>query len=275
MLSASIIWANRKIIKGVSQEIPNEPLLRFTFTPAEYEAFIPARTGQDGIFNPIAAGRDYLERLPRYLVARCPLCGAESLEPLDTHGLHGWYPMAERDQTVFLSRPTPGLVQRCQHFVAVQTFVNLNGHKPTEVHYYTSDLSDIPYVTAGLLLPDLPTYAVMHSLPICRVERNHFVPRYSAYTITYYAAEPASVRRRRRAALASIKVDVDSRLPFLTLYPTQEEQDLKHWVTQGQLQWLDATIDSLPLCEKSAKAFPYLNIAGIGKPAAYKQGSLD
>jgi len=155
---------------------------------------------------------------------QCNIC-----ESLDTHSLLGWHPHPDRWDFVYTSRreglddaeeqkrleqiiegtaqpdqfwaatfeATPQRVD-CSHFVAVQYFINLHGVLPKEVQYF-SNQSEVPFVMPVFLPEDIESYAVMHSLPICRIEKERFVPCYSVYLLTYYSARPQKLWERRRA----------------------------------------------------------------------------
>ncbi len=214
-------------------------LLQVTVSPDAYRAFLRKyRRGQITTkFSKYLAGPDYWESIPTYLIARCPFCAAVYTAKIDTYSLAGWHPHHELYRDVYCEDYQH---VGCEHFVGVQTFVNLQGQMPTELTYYSSYL-DVPFVTPTLLPSDLPTVAVMHSLPICRIEHEEFVPRYTAYMLTYYALYgPAALRERRRAENeASVAADP-------TFYPTllysnaeaaaqPDTFDLMKWVARGKL----------------------------------------
>jgi len=147
--------------------------LRITFTPDEYQAIL-AKYSIRGVFISSDAREDFWGRLPEYLLARCPLCGATYTGVLDTHSLcTEWVTSADIYSAVYDDQR-----QRigCRHFVAVQTFINLNGFLPTELNFYHVEL-DVPFIMPVFVPDDIPSFAVIHSLPICRIENNTFVPR--------------------------------------------------------------------------------------------------
>lgn len=254
-------------------------LLQITTLPNIYRAFLAKyRRGQIITrFSKYLAGPDYWENIPTYLVARCPFCAATYTAKIDTHSLTGWAPHPELDDGVY---DEDHQQIGCTHFVAVQTFVNLYGQLPTELTYYSSHL-DVPFVTPTLLPPDLPSVAVMHSLPICRLEHERFVPRYGAYMLTYYALHgPAALRDRRRAENA-VTVAADPSFHPTLLYSNAEAAaqpatfDLVQWVARGKLHWLDLSRAELPLKAGPAADFPYVNIQGYCRHYAYRDGNLE
>lgn len=215
----------------------------------------------------------YLQRLPWYLIARCPLCGAEYRSVADTHGLYEWDNYSSYYQEVFsYEHQSIG----CDHFIGVHTFVNLNGNFPTETYDSGSTL-DVPRITPELLLDEYGTGAVIHSLPICRLQGEEFVPTYSVYTLTYFAEQPRVVYKKALNILyppEPIKPGDDFDPGELwtnwsRLHPEEVCRDLPYWVERGKLHWLDLDQADLPLQSASVSEFPYANIQGFGRRYAY------
>lgn len=289
---------------------PSEAVIRhlqLTFTPAEYRSLTQQPQYQRaGQFTPHTAGNEYWDRLPLYLIARCPFCDAAYVECLDTHSLLGWKVHPGFWDFVYTSRQEKlseaeierrleavergtaqpdeywkstfkAALQRagCQHFVAVQFFVNLHGLVPKEVVYF-SNQSEVPYVMPVFLPDDIKSYVVMHSLPICRVKQEKFVPSYSLYLLTYYSAYPIMLRDRRRAE----KKREDHYPSMMYTWRTikyrniLEAWDLSFWVRKGKLLWLNLEQDDLSLKAGPVEEFPYTGIEGIRKSYTYRQGKL-
>lgn len=290
---------------------PTEAVIRhlqMTFTPAEYRSVTQKPQYQSAnAFSHRKAGEEYWGRLPSYLVARCPICGGAYTESLDTHSLVGWHPHPDRWDFVYTSRrkrlddteeqkrleqiiegtaqpdqfwaatfeATPQRVD-CSHFVAVQYFINLHGVLPKEVQYF-SNQSEVPFVMPVFLPEDIESYAVMHSLPICRIEKERFVPRYSLYLLTYYSAKPQKLWERRRAEFTR-----GDPFHFPKMYTWRtiqlgnlaEAWDLPSWVAKGKLLWLDLDHPNLPLKTGPVEDFPYGNIEGIRRSYTYRKGEL-
>ena len=137
----------------------------------------------------------------------------------------------------------------------VHHFINLNSVMPTELDYKTLGC-EVPHIIPVFLPDDVESYAVMHVLPICRVENDQFVPRYSLYTITYCSEEP-SVLIKRRWQISSSEVMFVSRGLV-----TRASWDLAKWVQAGKLLWLDSEMPDLPLRTEPVEAFPYVGIQG-------------
>ena len=159
----------------------------------------------------------------------------------------------------------------------MQTFLNLNGHHPTEITSLLNECGDIPIVLPDLLNSDIKTVAVMHSLPICRVESDEFVPRYSVYTVTYYSQNPRTVRQQ---ALDSkwAHVDFSQQDGYHPGYLYDDSSlisrqslagDLLHWVKQNKLFWLNLDDPDLGLLSSPVTHFPYAGIEGLGRGWKY------
>lgn len=115
-----------------------------------------------------------------------------------------------------------------------------------------------------LELPE--TYAVLHALPIGRVEDLALKPRYTLYLTTYFAARPADFWRRlypyeyaftynppRRVAQGEWRGEIVGLLPY-----EAADYDLLPWVERGKLLWLGPDLE----LSSSPRAFPYDEIEG-------------
>ena len=256
--------------------------LKLTLTPSEHERLLDQYRTPSGVhYRPYQAVgeeddpnvRAYWSALPEYLIARCPVCGAADFERMDTHCLeNGW--LINSGASIF-----GGEYKRdgCEHRVAAQGFIHLNGVIPLELKYYSGQ-SEVPYVMP-IFLPDEPqSYTVMHSVPICRSEEGKFAPRYTLFMLTYYSKAPEILLRRRAQDAERGKNDPDFRLPLM--YPWfeaiffREAWNLPLWVARGKLWWLDLDRDDLPLKSGPVSAFPYGNVRGRRYGFIYRAGEL-
>jgi hypothetical protein len=184
-------------------------LLQNTYTSAEYQELLASYGYRSYWTNTV------WDRMPRYTLARCPFCEASYSEPLDTHSLRYWWINGNESRAVFatdtynlpLCHPEWG----CPHLMALQTHLNLNGVVPVEKESFHSTMSGEPCVMAEWLTDSIPAIAVIHSLPICRLEDDQFVPRYLLYTVAYYSMDApsyggASVAGRRPALIRKTTV---------------------------------------------------------------------
>jgi len=249
--------------------------LKITFTPDEYLALMGRIKQSYWMLTEREEVETYWRRLPTYLFARCPLCGAEYTSVADTHSILEWViSRAEYNSVFSVDFQRVG----CVHFTAVQSFIHLNGYFPTEVDYFDGACGDIPIVIPELLLDEFHASAVIHSLPICRVEGNEFALRYSLYTVTYYSDAPGEARPRSYDLRfpEGVKDDGDSGFPALfdssgRSYREPLVGDLRYWVERGKLHWLDLDDPTLPLKSGPASDFPYAGIQGFGGSYIYRK----
>ena len=213
---------------------------------------------------------------PKYLIARCPLCGADYHEPLDTYSLH-WWQRPSNGERVFWRSPR---TRRCRHFYLVHPFIHLHGIVPavsdTELDTRSTFIAEAPHIIPMILTPDTGCQAVLHALPICRIENDAFVPRYTLYMVSYFAPpEEHAALTKRIFAFSSTTDDYYSRLiyPFPGKLKPEEGRtwwNLKPWVEQGKLSWLAPDTPHLPLQTGPLEAFPYGDIEGRIDPYVLK-----
>lgn len=248
--------------------------LQITFTPDEYRLML-RKYSYGAKFRRSEAGPDYWERLPTYLVSRCPFSGHQFTAQLDTHSLAGWMTHPDLYQDVYdddhqqIASP---------YVVAIHTFINLQGFLPDDQVYF-SNAFDVPFILPYFLPDDIPSYVVLHSLPLCYLAGQTFEPRYSLSIITYYATEPALLRERRQAAeRAWGGDDPEYRCvmlePSSPLHPQSEVWDLRLWVRRKRLLWLDPASPNLPLRDGPAEDFPYADVQGYRQAFTVQQGKI-
>jgi hypothetical protein len=243
----------------------NQHLLQVELDVDEYLAVI------DGLGDE-ASYAQYGAIMPAYKVAECPLCQTEMFARLDTYSLREWI-------TLDIGGFNPTVVQPCAHFVTTQYFINLNNYLPTDQDYFDNQF-EVPYVVPHLLkdmlLKPSPEYvsqemhpkAVMHALPLCRIEDQQFVPRYTLFTMVYFAEYPEPLRTEyiRQSNLLAVVV------PPEDVHERREWEDLGGWVQAGKLYWLDINND-LRL-QSNPEAFPYGKIQGYRQSLIYYGGKI-
>lgn len=247
-------------------------LLEITFTPDDYISLMTKYALASKTLWPDMEINTYWTKLPRHIFARCPYCNAEYISSVDTHGLFGWFTSLQSgaiaaNEALFVKKYQMG---NCAHYSGIQTFINLNGNLPVELSSLHNDCGDIPLISPELLTCDT-VVAVMHSLPVCRIENNLFIPRYSVYSITYFAEEPEQARKQALARkFPNFKPDLEGYSPAY-LYDDSSRikyeplvGELQEWIRQGKLFWLDLDVSTLPLTSLSIAKFPYANITGFG-----------
>ena len=207
--------------------------------------------------------------MPFYRIALCPFCGHEYAEPLNTYGLHGW--ITEGYERVYDNRPYQAQLRRCFHLVAINKIINFNGFVPDELSTIKVP-TDVPCVTPEFLFDDPPSMVVMHSLPICRIEEDAFVPRYLLYTLVYYAKNAARAYYQRRGQPDQYADDPEFYpATFRTVGPGL---DLESWARRGKLLWLDPDTLDLTTWQEGGTRFPYANIQGYKRWLEFNKGKV-
>lgn len=251
--------------------------IQITFSVDTYQSLISARRS----VYPNEQPSPYWEGLPRYRIAVCPFCTAVYSSLVDTHSLAYWITSIDsgRNSSVENVFYHADHAARCRHFAGVQTFINLNGHLPTETTGLSNKSGDIPIVLPGLLESDTETLAVMHSLSICRIEDDAFVPRYSAYTVTYYSKNPLTVRGQvldKKYAHVDFAQQDGYHPGYLyddssLIESKPAAGDYLYWIKKKKLMWLDLDDPELSLISSSVEKFPYKNVEGLGRGWRYLQ----
>lgn len=278
---------------------------RPTITPLAYVAYIAQKRSQAHLYQPDTS---YWEHLPKYVIARCPICQANYTGKLDLHSLGaGWSTSHAKAGKSFFSEKHEQL--GCNHFLAVQKFVHLNGMIPSELNSYAAQLH-VPFVMPYFLKPKQVCYAIIRHFNLGRLEsedgkiycfythtfepplltkeamkvasrRNtcpieqrtledtnrlahaKYVPRYTAYAVTYFAESPKQLWQNR---LHSQKRYGEGDPEYQGIIMATMESlrgtnayDLSHWVEQGKLLWLTHPPE-LSLQSAPVEDFPYRGI---------------
>ncbi len=274
--------------------------LQLTISPLEYTIFMNQKMDKKRAYRVDEA---YWKQLPTYLISRCPLCGKTYEGKIDAHSSKGWGTITSMPGRIFYSEKYESA--ECEHRIAIQKFTNLHGNKPLEFGGFRNDLH-VPFVTPFFVPNDIPSFAVIHSFGICRLEDKNgriynykvnafekklkkyrfrdgrditersaedtaalehaiFVPRYTAYAVTYYSEDPRTVIKRRVDSEEEYGAgDPEYRGLFLAsmgeMTRAPHAYDLPYWVEQEKLQWLDLESPDLPLKSGPVEDFLYVNI---------------
>lgn len=216
--------------------------------------------------------------IPEYLLSICPFCGEPHRQQLDLYSLYGWH-ISGGGQTVAYS---PNGHHNCKHFTAVHGFLNLNGRKPQKralsFGLLRSTEPEVPFVSSCLLPDDLESRVVLHSLPICRIEGETFIPTYTLYLLTYYAQDAPTIIYRRHMQWANgpgLRYMPDfARLPMYweQVQNQSELWDLEAWWRQGRLFWIDPV--TMKLNDLTVMDFPYRAIKGVRHGYIFRGGKF-
>ncbi len=207
--------------------------------------------------------QEYRRRLPIHLLARCPYCGSRILRPMDTFSLIGYYPffnVAELYHGGVEWRTGRPPRKTCKHAVVADFSIHLNGLTPDDLAKWVGRarslrLSSEPIVLVWLLIAK-QTSAVIHALPVGRLDDPEPIHRYTAYFITYFASDETNLYSE------AMWVPTDVGLPATGA--VEIDNDVVKWVKAGRLLWLDPTDPDHPLVRGPVEAFPYANIQPKG-----------
>ncbi|MCC6603507.1 MAG: hypothetical protein IT327_09875 [Anaerolineae bacterium] len=195
-----------------------------------------------------------LNWLPDYAIARCPFCLSKNVEKINTYSLLGW---SIRYGKAVYSQRLAGT--HCNHFALVQSFFHFHNIWPKEAS--GQFCSEVPHII-GHLLENHQCQAVIHALPICRIESDEFVPRYTLFIISYFSEQPQKAYDSVIAFNAKY-VEPGVAWPFIAPPEGYEHWwNLDYWVQKEQLFWVDANDPELGIRTGDTTSFPYGNIEG-------------
>jgi hypothetical protein len=252
------------------------PQLQFRCTPAVYQQvvaeYIISRSGRFVLpCSEVLQTTKYWQLLPQYTFARCPICGNCYTHSADTYSLRGWN--ASNDRLLALYRYVP-YQPLCAHFLGIHEFMNLHDQEPSELGYLANSAGEVPRLTPWFLPEDIPSFAVLHALPICRIEAEQFVPAYTVFILTYFSENPGLLLERHYQTEAERgRGDPEYYPGFFSLPGLTRNYDeklsapyyeLDQRADRGQLGWLDYTRADLPLCLGTGKRLPgiYRHVEG-------------
>lgn len=227
-----------------------QPLLQFRCTAKEYQGIIRKYVNSSGYVRPFNVGEDYQQLPPWYVRSVCPFCHKTIQSPLDTYSLAGG---DEYEKFLYgEAKNFPGYADNCPHFMAVRHFLNLHGNLLKEVSYSSRENGEVPFIEDWCLPDDIASYAVLHALPICRVETDHFVPTYTLFTLIYFSQDPRRLITRYLDVLWELGGDDPDYRPAVFRRTSSDPQhdhfyDLQLWAALGLLGYLDFTQPDLPL----------------------------
>ncbi|MBK9748534.1 MAG: hypothetical protein IPO91_17405 [Chloroflexi bacterium] len=221
----------------------------------------------------------YWRIMHEYTLSICPFCDEPYRQQLDLYSLYNWSPRYYGDTL----RYSPNGNHTCEHFTAVHGFLNLNRMKPRKRELYGGRLrsteSEVPFISPCLLPDDLESLVVLHSVPICRIEGEMFVPTYTLYLLTYYAQDAAAVLHRRLMEWTGGQplrhvtwADTRPSLYWEQVQDQPEVWDLERWWRKGKLFWIDPTTQKLNAF--NSIEFPYRAIKGVRHGYIYEGGKF-
>jgi hypothetical protein len=207
--------------------------------------------------------KEYRSRLPIHLLAQCPYCDTYILQPVDVFslmGFHGDYKAIEMFYGQESWRKVTPYKQICPHALCATVSVNLNGRTPDDLAPWLlgaklHTLHSAPHVMIWPLLARY-TSAVMHALPMGRLDDEEPTHHYTMYIATYFVRDDSNVH--------SPDLWVPNEFGQPATGAVWIDMDVLKWVRANRLFWMD-TENILRLIKGPPEAFPY---AGI-KPGWY------
>jgi hypothetical protein len=209
----------------------------------------------------VQLSREYTRRLPIHLFARCPYCGMHILQPLDSFSLLGLAPGFDTRKLYYkyqwVESPRPR--QRCRHALLATVALNLYGRRPDDLPAWalTTEWKDLDVGPCLMVWPLVArrTSAVVHALPIGRLDDPEPIHRYTAYVVTYFFDDGSN--------LGSEEMWVPNSGGGPAMGAVQIDPDLVKWLRAGRLYWLNPASPS-ELLSGPEEAFPYAGIRPQG-----------
>jgi hypothetical protein len=232
------------------------------FTAKEYKEFIDFVKDKKGFLRS-EKGNEKFEK--NYLIAECPFCGVVHSERINNFNLEEFPYERMHGQSVNGDEVAP-----CEHYLIIDKFVNFNGFMPEiskyELNQNHSYFPEVPHIKGCFFYePYTECKAVMRSLPVYKIVGDEFEPRYTAYIITYYS--PVEYKEINMQKLIDLDYEGGFFGPPNDDDPDPESWwDLKRWVSEDKLYWMDTSNDGFQLMKKDVSKFPYGDIKGRKDP---------
>jgi hypothetical protein len=192
--------------------------------------------------------KEYIARLPRLPLSRCPYCKELLMWMFDPFGLEGfWW----QSQLPFKEENYP---KACKHFVLLLGALNLNGLPPKGGKEVAYPGPEVPYVIARLLNAHSTRVAVISSVSMYN--------GYTAYPIAYFSEEEPRIYSALTASWGRETYNLPS--GWTDTKNEVLDYDLQPWIEQGKVKWIEPRDDNHTIGE--LKGFPYGNLEGKRKP---------
>lgn len=262
--------------------LPLISLLKFRTSVNEYSRITSFYTLPETVTLTRAVKNDYWDMLPLYFCAQCPICGAQREEMIDTYSLAGWLGLSrELRDRIYVWPKQQFPMESCPHFMTYHRFLNLHDRVPVETSYFSNNVGEAPLITLWALPADLEAYAVLHALPICRIEEDQFVPNATLFILSYFNQDPEFVVQRHYAAEWEYGKGDREFFPSSLTPPNPDKSadplyDLQSWAEQGRLGYLDFTQPALPLRIGQGTQLPaiYRAIEGERREYTWRKGEM-
>jgi hypothetical protein len=213
----------------------------------------------------------YIQRLPITMLAQCPYCASYIWQPVDIFSLMGFGTYLQVSRIYRGNeewRNISPYQQVCPHALCATVSVNLNHLAPDDLIGWMigETIPIIDYLTQEPRVMVWPmvarhTSAVLHVAPIGRLDDDRPRHHYTAYFVTYFAANDSNLRTK--------KFWVNNDVGGPATGGVQMDVDLLKWVRAKRLHWMDPDNNSR-LVHGRAEEFPYANIQPQGEYRKYK-----
>jgi hypothetical protein len=264
-------------------------LLQHQATALEYQQIIQKYLTSTGSLRGFNRGDDYWQIVPSYLFACCPFCQTRWQQQIDTYSLLGWggtyseIGCAVYDLEGGRERGENHVTKHdCQHGLTTHLFLNLHGQSPVEVQYLANNTGEVPRITNWALSDNIESYAVMHALPLCRVEKGQFVPSYTLFILTYFSMAPQTIIHQHYQDESERGKGDKEYYPASLDHPDKRAvaepyYDLQTWSTKGRLGYLDFTVPDLPLRIGPGTELPaiYQKVPGARYTFTWRKGMFE
>ncbi len=219
--------------------------------------------------------QEYVNRLPIYQLAQCPYCHTRLLQPFDSFSLMGFSSVLNvkklyEGSNEWHTIPSPR--QKCRHALFASVFVNLNTLKPDDLSPLISDsylavFDSSPYVIVWPLIARF-TSAVIHTLPIGRLDEPIPTHSYTAYIVTYFADDNSNIDSMW------VSGGMKSGYAVPATGNVQIDFELEKWLDSDRILWLNPN-NTNELLQTPKEVFPYANIQPQGRYRIIENGEVE
>jgi hypothetical protein len=172
----------------------------------------------------------------------------------------GWYGLLPKPGGPHNFKTQPSYHAPCGHVQALTYGICLNGIHPDDVrHRHRVYIGSERPGLAGSFLEERGNYAVLHTLPVGRLDDEVWQPRYTVYFVTYFKESLGGVKRMTFPPQAGNP-------PCFNWRYGQWDYDLRAWLRRGKLFWLGPEAEGYPLRQKPMRDFPYDGLDGLRGP---------
>ncbi len=205
------------------------------------------------------AQQEYFVRLPRMMLSRCPYTQAPLIQAFDPWGLDGfWW---QSDELRKSEEPAPPPT-----FRVLVGAVNLKGLPPQGGRSEALTGPEVPFVIPRIL--SMPTMvAVVSAIPMAN--------GYTAYPIAYFSEQeppPASLTQTWRKRQYTYRLPNGASGWDIKADPW--DFDLRPWVEQNKLHWIDPGDDRFMVHGGTWLSFPYKDLRGLREQVIIKNDTL-